>query len=78
MNLSTRLGKLESIRSPHVVELAPIPPDSTLEEAMRIYEDNLRRSKEVSQQPLSEEPSLTLEEATRIYKSTHYSENPDL
>lgn len=67
MKLSERLERLEMKSGVYRPELIPIPHDANLDQAMRIYEDNLRLLEKYPN-PASSDTGMLLEEATRIYK----------
>ena len=70
MKLSERLTRLES--GSLVPELEVIPADATLDEALRIYDDNLRRCNgyKVPARAPAADP-MTLEQATAIYTASY-------
>ena len=67
--LKRRLEKLEEVTA-STIELATIPAGATLEEATRIFENNLRLDRLHPRQKLNEASAqpMTLEEATAVYE----------
>ena len=69
MNIANRLRKLEENQDSSRVVLDPILNDSTLEEAMGMYNENLHRLKSAPRAP-SNRSSVSLEQATHIYSQS--------
>lgn len=72
MNLKSRIGKLEDDRTNEVVELKTIPEGSSLAEATRIYEDNLKACQNAPQSRSG--ASMSLDDATAIYESSRLTD----